>query len=135
MFSKPRIVIFGASRGGISAFHYFKRDHDIIAFADNDLKKQGQELMGKPIVAANNLLSLNPDKIVIASLYALQIHRQLVIDQGIENQRIVRLPATFFDKAHPLYFAAAFTVAVVVVASGVLLAMLLLFGLQYCCQW
>jgi FlaA1/EpsC-like NDP-sugar epimerase len=124
---KPRIVIFGASQGGISAYHYFKKHFEIVAFADNDVKKHGQILLGKPVVSAKVLNTLKLDKIIIASLYALQIHRQLVHEEGIASSVITRLPASFFEKAHPQYYVAGITVATV----WIVLVVTLIVSLSY----
>ncbi|MGI2156627.1 nucleoside-diphosphate sugar epimerase/dehydratase [Shewanella baltica] len=131
MINKPRIVIFGASRGGISAYHYFKHEYEVIAFADNDNKKHGQSLLGKPVVSAKDLQTMQLDKIVIASLYALQIHRQLVCDEGVDTALITRLPASFFDKAHPFYYAAGFIVAAVSIIVLFGFSSLIFYWLQY----
>ncbi|WP_151702641.1 nucleoside-diphosphate sugar epimerase/dehydratase [Nitrincola alkalilacustris] len=111
MTAKPQIVIFGASKGGISAYHYFKNDYEIVAFADNDAKKHGKSFLGKPVVSAKDLISLKFDKIIIASLYALHIHRQLVCEEGISSSLIVRLPASFLEKEQPLYYFSGCIVA------------------------
>lgn len=126
MTTKPRIAIFGAGSGGVNAYEYLKSEYELVAFADNDKKKHGQTLNGCPIVSAEVLNSLPIDKIVIASTYGLQIHRQLVYEENIPAANIIRLPISLLKKANPLYYAAFFTVAAfwLLVTAGALMAFL-----------
>lgn len=111
MENKPTIILFGAGAGGITASEYLKHQYKLVAFADNDPKKHGQTLIGYPILSAKELRDTPIDKIVIASTYGLQIHRQLVYEENIDPTKIIRLPISFLKPVNPSYYFAALLVA------------------------
>lgn len=123
MKTKPKMVLFGASAGGINAYHYLKQQYELIAFADNDRKKHGQTLNGYPIVPATALRDLPVDKIIIASTYGLQIHRQLVYEEQIAPDKIIRLSVSLLKKANPWYYFAALLVALFWIGGAVSLCL------------
>jgi glycosyltransferase involved in cell wall biosynthesis len=84
---RPRVVIFGAGAGGQQAFKVVTRSHDVVAFADNDARKHGTELHGKPVVGIPQLRSITYDRIVVASIHFAEIQRQLQA-AGIARDRI-----------------------------------------------
>lgn len=48
---KSKAIIFGCGAQGQYFFEKFNRDFDVIAFADNNSKLWGTELLGKPVIA------------------------------------------------------------------------------------
>lgn len=126
MATKPRIALFGAGSGGINAYEYLKGDYELVVFADNDKRKHGQMLNGFPIISARELRDFPIDKIIVASTYGLQIHRQLVFEENIAPEKIIRLSVSLLKKANPLYYIAAFTVAAFWMLSAFLVVAALL---------
>lgn len=129
MATKPRIALFGASSGGINAYEYLKGDYELVVFADNDKRKHGHMLNGFPIISAQELRDFPVDKVIVASTYGLQIHRQLVFEENIPPEKIIRLSVSLLKKANPLYYIAAFTVAIFWILSAFLLIISLLYWL------
>jgi hypothetical protein len=84
---RARVVIFGAGAGGQQAFTLVKRSHDVVAFADNDRRKQGTQIHGKPVLGIPQLGAIKYDRIVIASIHFAEIQRQLQA-AGIARDRI-----------------------------------------------
>lgn len=81
--NKQKIVLFGASLGGKRAFRALQKECEIIAFVDNDEKKQGTKFMGVPVMAPADLSRLEYDKIYISSMYDGEIVYQLKQNNGI----------------------------------------------------
>ncbi len=78
MSGELKIVVFGASSGGCFALKRLPKSYEPIAFADNDVNKQGERMLGLPILSAESALDLGPDRIVVASMYAEEISQQLI---------------------------------------------------------
>jgi hypothetical protein len=76
MQSKRKIILFGAGSCGQQQAQEI--NEDILCFVDNDPAKQGSELLGRPVIAAEQIKAWNYDAIVIASVYESEIRRQLV---------------------------------------------------------
>ncbi len=76
---KKEIVIFGTGVKGKNTFARLK-DYRIVAFCDNDEKKQNQLLRQIPIVSFQKLCEMNHDNlmIVICSNYENEIRQQLL---------------------------------------------------------
>jgi len=75
---KPRLVLFGASEGGLRALRLLEIDYHIVAFTDNNTKLHDTKLRGIPIVAPNELPGLVFDHMVISSQWGESIHQQLL---------------------------------------------------------
>jgi glycosyltransferase involved in cell wall biosynthesis len=84
---REKVVIFGAGAGGQQAFGSVKRTRDVVAFADNDRKKHGTSVLGKPVIGVPQLAGMEYDRVVIASVHASEIKRQLFA-AGIASDRI-----------------------------------------------
>lgn len=77
---KSKVVIFGVGKGGHNALEDIQHrlpQYEVIAFCDNDPKKQGQTYRNIAIESPTALATLNPDIVVIASSYAVEIWQQL----------------------------------------------------------
>ncbi|GAC20830.1 LicD family protein [Paraglaciecola arctica] len=72
-----KVVIFGASLSGRSALSGISELYDVLAFVDNDSKKHGSSIQNIPVIAASDIATLKPDKILIASEFFEQIQQQL----------------------------------------------------------
>lgn len=85
-----QIIIFGASNTGKKAFQYLRTQYEVIAFCDNNIELIGKKLFDIPIISPNSLGLFHSDFIVIASLYHIEIVKQLY-DMGIKNARLFHL--------------------------------------------
>lgn len=85
---KPRILIFGASSGGINFYKRYGKNYQVIGFLDNSQEKQGQRLFGKTVHAPRSIKQLSFDKIIIASDYHREINQQLIEELAVEKQHI-----------------------------------------------
>ena len=76
--SNGKVILFGASSGGMVALETYKDDHDIVAFCDNDPVKWGKTLSGLPIIKPSEI----PEdaSVIIASAYVIEILQQLEKD-------------------------------------------------------
>lgn len=81
---KKRTVIFGAGDSGIKTLEMLKRYENVVGFADNDPKKRGKRVCGKPVYAPKDLKGLKIEKIYVASGRHNQIFHQL-LDMGVEG--------------------------------------------------
>ena len=74
------IIIFGTGEFGKDAYDYYKVQNNIsiIAFCDNDEKKQNTTIFDIKIIHPNSILTLEYDEIVIASSFDDEIYKQLV---------------------------------------------------------
>lgn len=88
--TKPSVILFGASTAGRNSFHKLNGWCEIIGFCDNDIKKQGEIILGKPIFSPEHLSDMQYDKIIVCSMYENEIIKQLVDDLKISDKKIER---------------------------------------------
>lgn len=84
---KKKVVIFGAGQNGKKGLAGLRRERvEVVAFCDNNEKKQGQEICGIAIISFEKLCEMNNDNIiiVICSDFEREIKRQLM-DANIHN--------------------------------------------------
>lgn len=74
-----RIILFGASSGGLNAIKYYKTcpSYEIVAVVDNDLSKQGNHLLGFTIQSPEVILSTNYDFIIICTFAVYEVRYSL----------------------------------------------------------
>ena len=74
-----KIVIFGAGEKGKKVY-YSLGEYEVVAFCDNDMKKQREGFLGKKVFSVEELSSINTNNhiIVICSAYERQIKEQLL---------------------------------------------------------
>jgi tetratricopeptide (TPR) repeat protein len=90
-----RLAVFGtgdAARREIERLSALP-DVECLACADNDPRKQGGTFMGLPVVAPSQLADMPFDAIVVASIHADAIQRQLAHDLGVPPRKIAYAPA------------------------------------------
>lgn len=90
--SKPRIVIFGASKGGERFLRRCGDQYDAVAFCDNDAAKAGTQIEGIEVVRPVDLSRIDFDRIIIASMYGNEIRNQLIGAERIDPKRIEFAP-------------------------------------------
>lgn len=83
-----RGVIFGASAGGkrvLGTIKSIKRGIKIVAFFDNDERKWGTLIEGIKVFPPSELLAINPDFIIVASMWEDEIRDQLESMGYVDN--------------------------------------------------
>lgn len=88
---KRKIIIFGCGTGGLRAYEALKSKQEVLAFLDNDEKKQGSQFCGHTVYAPTSIPEFEFDTIVVASQYADSICEQL-IELNIDESKIELLP-------------------------------------------
>lgn len=89
---KPKIVIFGAGKGGERFLQRCGHLYDPIAFSDNDTEKVGTQVRQLEVVRPDCLRDLPFDQIIIASMYGNEIRDQLIGMLGVDSERIAFAP-------------------------------------------
>ncbi len=89
---KVKTVIFGADRLGIDFYFDIRKEEDVIAFVDNAPGKQGQEILGIPILSAERLAYLEFDKIHIASQYHYKEIAVQIKELGVSEDKVSFAP-------------------------------------------
>ena len=86
--NKPKIVIFGASKGGERFLRRCGTAYDVLAFSDNDPAKHGSSLSGIPVLPPDRIPDFPFDLVVVASMFGREIKDQLVRRFSIPPDRI-----------------------------------------------
>ncbi|KEO78589.1 TylF/MycF family methyltransferase [Paenibacillus polymyxa] len=89
MIDKAKVVIFGAGDGGLRVHYLLSDEFEVIAFADNDVSKQGSKFLSKPIVAPNEICKLVFDYVIIANIHGESVYKQLTEELSIEKGKII----------------------------------------------
>ena len=63
-----KIIIFGAGPTGKRAYAFYRELCDVVAYADNNEAIQGTDIGGVPVVSAEQIVNMDYDYIVIASV-------------------------------------------------------------------
>lgn len=82
-----KIILFGASRGGMNFIINNHKNYEFLAVADNDNTKIGQMVEGIIIINPSDILTYSFDKVIIASMFFKSISKQL-LDLGVPNKKI-----------------------------------------------
>ncbi len=89
---KPRIILFGAGKGGERFLRRCGERYQVLAFCDNDPAKQGHPLSGLPIISPTELGHLEYDAIIVASMFGHEIKTGLIAQYHIPEERITFAP-------------------------------------------
>jgi O-methyltransferase len=84
--NKVKVIVFGASTTAKNlTLEIMDRGdpYEILAYADNDTKKQGNVFCGKEVIHPNKIASYDYDQIIIGSIGGYDITKQLVDEYGI----------------------------------------------------
>lgn len=101
------VVIFGTGRAADQAWACVEDKSAVIAFADNDVRKQGSRFHGRPVIAPAQLRELPFRRICIASMYHQQIAKQLIalgVEEDcidvfeVKRQRFAGQPSSVFEE-------------------------------------
>lgn len=79
------VVIFGAGRWGKCALQYYKDIYNVVAFVDNDLRKNGTTVDGVSVFLPDYLKGKDAAVVIANKKYEAQIKRQLYESYGIES--------------------------------------------------
>ena len=85
--SKPRVILFGASKAGSSTYAQIKTEVNVIAFCDNDINKHHKKFCNKLIISPDEISHYNVDGVIITSMYTNEIYKQLK-DLNFPEQKI-----------------------------------------------
>lgn len=94
---KTPVLLFGASSGCNNFLNFIHDEktesiYEFIGIADNDPKKHGKHVQNIPIISPNEIPRLDFDKVIITSIYAVQIKKQLITDFSIDESIIFQAP-------------------------------------------
>jgi hypothetical protein len=130
---KERAIIFGAGLAGCRALKCLYHRYSIVAFSDNDVRKQGKYLMRRPIVAPGTILSMSFAKLFVASAYSAQIVPQLLNELKIDPMKIEVVRNDIISGEYDISPSTkAILVTGVIIAIGAIAAFLLYaFGLFF----
>jgi FlaA1/EpsC-like NDP-sugar epimerase len=117
-----KVIIFGASLGGLRALRSLPRGRRAIAFCDNDRAKHGTNFHDLPVIAPGEVASTAHDRVLIASTYYTEIFNQLV-DLDVTVERIDILDSDILNGVDEPSFpswivASGLAVVMVLVACG-----------------
>lgn len=93
---KKKAVIFGAGEYGRMYLSTQPTDIEVLAFIDNDTRKHGTEILGIPVLGADQITTSGAEIVCVASCFVKEIVEQLTHRIGLpENMiRIVGIDAT-----------------------------------------
>ncbi len=108
------ILIFGS--GSLVTFYikdnkeFFDNNIHIVAFVDNNQKKQGNKFLEKEIISPDCIIKYNYDAILICSVYEEDIYIQLVEKMKLSEEKIYTRKSffeeiifTWYDKNYDLF--------------------------------
>lgn len=88
-----KTILFGASNACANFLQSVNNSkYQILAIADNEDSKSNQSFMGYKVISPKEILSYNPDKIIITSSYANSIYKQLTQELKIKSNIIEQAP-------------------------------------------
>lgn len=83
-----KAIVFGASVSD-QTITEMRKNYDIVAFADNDVNKvRGGYWNDIPIIAPNDIVSLQWDEIIIMSISGMETIKKQLLDMGISEHKI-----------------------------------------------
>lgn len=88
-----RIAIFGAGQGGRMIEKLLHGSCELIAYADNNYKNLPGLIDGIPVISPNEILSINPDKVIVSVLNkeaAEEIYCQIEA-KGIDKSNVLNI--------------------------------------------
>ncbi|SEO15957.1 methyltransferase domain-containing protein [Paenibacillus sp. OV219] len=71
------VILFGASKYGLSVLYYVQSRYNVLYFCDNDSRKWGERIEDIEVISPDQLAGLNYSKIIIASTFYKEIAVQL----------------------------------------------------------
>ena len=89
---KDKVIIFGAGEAGFEVYNRIHKKVSVIAFCDNNRKKIGITDKGIPVVYSKTIPSLSFTFIIVASVYAFEIHSQLIKEINVDFSKILISP-------------------------------------------
>ncbi len=90
-----KILVFGTGGAAEKLIQNSGEIYDIVAFADNDPKKQGTLFHDRPVVGPAQIRDFPVEHVIIASMWYYDIKRQLVEQHGFPEDFIRPIPKIF----------------------------------------
>lgn len=82
--NRQGIIIWGAGLYGDIAYHYYKKNKNVLCYVDNDLTKQGKTLNGKMIYAPEEV-DFREKSVVVAFRYGAEQQAKAIYEKKIVN--------------------------------------------------
>ena len=83
-----KAAIFGATATGRRVYEETKEKYEIVAFFDENTDLHGDEIDGIEILSPEQIQNVKPDIILVAVLSRYEKIKRMLIDQGIEEEKI-----------------------------------------------
>ncbi len=83
-----KVIVFGATTSAKETYEEVRKKYDIVAFVDNDEKKQGGGIDGTPIMSPTDIGNLLWDEIIIISTSAMESIKEQLLKMGIPEHKI-----------------------------------------------
>lgn len=85
------VIVFGTGRHYENHEHLMDKEWNIVAFADNNIEKQGKNFRGKPVITPNELIKTDQyDYVIVASVAKDEIIKQ-ILSMQIAREKICLL--------------------------------------------
>ncbi|GGN93178.1 TylF/MycF/NovP-related O-methyltransferase [Saccharibacillus kuerlensis] len=86
-----KIILCGAGDGGLRAKYSLTQGFEVVAFTDNNPKKQGNTFLGKPIISPSEIKEWDYDYVVVSNIHGDQVIPQLINEYGVSPDKIIDL--------------------------------------------
>lgn len=83
-----KVICFGAGGTAIHLYNKISEKYEVLAFADNQKSKHGQNILGKEIISPDKINDYPYDYVIITSIVGETIPAQLV-EMGVDKSRII----------------------------------------------
>lgn len=97
-----KVILFGASKLGITALDKLKNKYNIVALSDNDKHKWGTKIEGIEVVPPESIINLTDVCVIVTSMYHKEI-TNLLKKQGIEDIYIFEISESGKVSIHKYY--------------------------------
>ncbi len=88
-----KLLIFGCGELGKKTYKFISKTRNkVLYYIDNDTEKRGKYIFGKKIIAPDDIVNLEYDYILIASVFWREMRKQL-LDLGVRGDQI-KCPGT-----------------------------------------
>lgn len=84
-----KVIIFGAGDGGIRIKYLLEHQYKVIAYADNDPKKEGSLFFSIPVISPTKIKTMPYDLIIISTIHGSIIYKQLTEELDVDKSKII----------------------------------------------
>ena len=83
-----KVIIFGASENSKRLYKLIREKYEIIAYTDNDQTKWGKTIDNIPIIPPTEIISIEWDEVIVASITAMYLIQEQLLSYGIDKSVI-----------------------------------------------